>query len=142
MGIKGTVRRSQDGHIIHSNVDTDIIVTEEPKYGSDRKPEELYSIIEHFALGRRRLELFGEDHNVRPGWVTVGLSLSASNFSPQVFTRSHLRQCRQCISGAAPSHQYACASAWQDAGRFCPDRRRAWKIDQVDAMNGVAYSKA
>ena len=86
MGIKGTVRRSQDGHIIHSNVDTDIIVTEEPKYGSDRKPEELYAMIEHFALGRRRLELFGEDHNVRPGWVTVGLSLSASNFSSQVRT--------------------------------------------------------
>lgn len=84
MGIKGTVRRSQDGHIIHANIDTDIIVSEEPKYGSDRKPEELYAIIEHFALGRRRLELFGEDHNVRPGWVTVGLSLSASNFSPQV----------------------------------------------------------
>lgn len=84
MGIKGTVRRSQDGHIIHANVDTDIIVSEEFKYGSDRKPDELYHMIEHFALGRRRLELFGEDHNVRPGWVTVGLSLSASNFSPQV----------------------------------------------------------
>ena len=41
-------------------------------------------MIEHFVLGRRRLELFGEDHNVRPGWVTVGLSLSASNFSPEV----------------------------------------------------------
>ena len=58
--------------------------SEEPPYGSDRKPEEMYHIIEHFVLGRRRLELFGEDHNVRPGWVTVGLSLSASNFSPQV----------------------------------------------------------
>ena len=58
--------------------------SEEPPYGSDRKPEEMYHIIEHFAMGRRRLELFGEDHNVRPGWVTVGSSLSASNFSPQV----------------------------------------------------------
>ena len=58
--------------------------SEEPAYGSDRKPEEMYHMIEHFAMGRRRLELFGEDHNVRPGWVTVGSSLSASNFSPQV----------------------------------------------------------
>ncbi len=33
--------------------------------------------------GRRRLELFGEDHNIRPGWVTVGRDLSGSNFSPQ-----------------------------------------------------------
>jgi hypothetical protein len=33
MGIKGTVRRSSDGHIIHANVDTDIIISEEPEYG-------------------------------------------------------------------------------------------------------------
>lgn len=33
MGIKGTVRRSTDGHIIHANVDTDIIISEEPAYG-------------------------------------------------------------------------------------------------------------
>lgn len=37
-----------------------------------------------FAQGRRRLELFGEDHNIRPGWVTVGSSLVGSNFNPQV----------------------------------------------------------
>ena len=29
MGIKGTVRRNQDGHFIHANVDLDIIITEE-----------------------------------------------------------------------------------------------------------------
>ena len=29
MGIKGTVRRNQDGHFIHANVDLDIITTEE-----------------------------------------------------------------------------------------------------------------
>lgn len=33
MGIKGTVRRSTDGHIIHANVDTDIMISEEPEYG-------------------------------------------------------------------------------------------------------------
>ncbi|CAN6455706.1 unnamed protein product [Victoria cruziana] len=33
MGIKGTVRRSTDGHIIHANIDTDIIIAEEPPYG-------------------------------------------------------------------------------------------------------------
>ena len=38
-----------------------------------------------FAIsGRRRLELFGEDHNIRPGWVTVGTHLTSSNFNPQV----------------------------------------------------------
>lgn len=33
MGIKGTVRRSTDGHIIHANIDTDVIIAEEPPYG-------------------------------------------------------------------------------------------------------------
>lgn len=33
---------------------------------------------------RRRLELFGEDHNMRPGWVTVGKNISHSNFNRQV----------------------------------------------------------
>ncbi|KAL2650612.1 hypothetical protein R1flu_018740 [Riccia fluitans] len=87
MGIKGTVRRSTDGHIIHANVDTDIIISEEPPYGSTMKPEELYHIIEHFAQGQRRLELFGEDHNIRAGWVTVGKGLSSSNFNPQMYAK-------------------------------------------------------
>lgn len=30
MGVKGVVRRSQDSHFIHSNIDTDLIVEEEP----------------------------------------------------------------------------------------------------------------
>ena len=34
MGIKGTVRRSTDGHIIHANIDTDVIIAEEPPYGT------------------------------------------------------------------------------------------------------------
>ena len=50
MGIKGTVRRAQDAHVIHANVDTDIIVAEEAPFGSARKPDELYSLIEHFCL--------------------------------------------------------------------------------------------
>lgn len=53
MGIKGTVRRATDGHVIHANVDTDVIVSEEPPLGSTEKPEQMYSIIERFCLGRR-----------------------------------------------------------------------------------------
>ena len=33
MGIKGTVRRNQDGHFIHANIDLDIIITEETEIG-------------------------------------------------------------------------------------------------------------
>lgn len=52
--------------------------------GSTQKPEDMYRIIEHFALGRRRLELFGEDHNIRSGWLTAGKGLSSSNFNAEV----------------------------------------------------------
>lgn len=88
MGIKGTVRRSTDGHIIHANIDTDVIIAEEPPYGSTAKPEDMYRIIEHFSLGRRRLELFGEDHNIRSGWLTVGNGLSSSNFNAEAYVRN------------------------------------------------------
>ena len=49
VGIKGTVKRNHDGHIIHANVDTDVMLSEEPLYGATDKPTELYAIIEHFS---------------------------------------------------------------------------------------------
>ncbi|KAI8589576.1 MT-A70-domain-containing protein [Geranomyces variabilis] len=83
MGIKGTVRRATDGHFIHCNVDTDVIIAEEPADLSTRKPDELYHLIERFCMGRRRLELFGNDESIRPGWVTVGLGVSTSNWDKE-----------------------------------------------------------
>jgi hypothetical protein len=59
--------------------------------GSTKKPEDMYRIIEHFALGRRRLELFGEDHNIRPGWLTLGKGLSTSNFNKEVWSKRWLQ---------------------------------------------------
>lgn len=71
MGIKGTVRRSTDGDFIHANVDIDLIITEEPEIGNIEKPVEIFHIIEHFCLGRRRLHLFGRDSTIRPGETSV-----------------------------------------------------------------------
>ena len=39
VGIKGTVRRNYDGHIIHANVDTDVMLSEEPPPAWDPMPE-------------------------------------------------------------------------------------------------------
>jgi len=95
------VVRSTDGHFIHANVDTDVLVSEEFDYGSTRKPEEMYELIERFCLGRRRIELFGEVpqathasfdqlanvptlvqmHNIRRGWVTLGNAMPGTNYS-------------------------------------------------------------
>ena len=80
VGIKGQIKRGVDSHLINANIDTDVILSEEPPQGSTEKPEELYNIIERFCLGRKRIELFGEDRNKRPGWLTLGNMLSNSNF--------------------------------------------------------------
>lgn len=85
MGIKGTVRRSTDGDFIHANIDIDLIISEEPEYGSIAKPEEIFHIIEHFCLGRRRLHVFGRDVTVRPGWLSVGPALTNSNFNGETY---------------------------------------------------------
>lgn len=85
MGIKGTVRRSTDGDFIHANIDIDLIITEEPEYGSIEKPEEIFHIIEHFCLGRRRLHVFGRDTTIRPGWLTIGPGLTNSNFNSETY---------------------------------------------------------
>ena len=87
VGIKGAVKRGVDGHFIHANIDTDVIVSEEPPAGSTEKPDELYRIIERFCLGRKRIELFGEDRNKRPGWLTLGSSLSNSNFDLEKYNK-------------------------------------------------------
>ncbi|XP_044738370.1 N6-adenosine-methyltransferase non-catalytic subunit [Chrysoperla carnea] len=85
MGIKGTVRRSTDGDFIHANVDIDLIISEEPEYSSLEKPVEIFHIIEHFCLGRRRLHIFGRDSTIRPGWVTIGPELTNTNFNADLY---------------------------------------------------------
>lgn len=87
VGIKGSVNRSSDSYLIHSNIDDDIIVAEQaPHFACTRKPPEAYDIIERFCNSQRRLELFGLNHNLRPGWVTVGRDISiGSNYYPDYY---------------------------------------------------------
>ncbi|WFD35536.1 mRNA (2'-O-methyladenosine-N(6)-)-methyltransferase [Malassezia cuniculi] len=81
MGIRGTVVRSSDSYFVHCNVDTDVILWEgETVPGTSivspvRKPHQLYRIAENFCLGSRRVELFGTNRNLRPGWLTIGLDV-------------------------------------------------------------------
>ncbi|GAO47138.1 MT-A70-domain-containing protein [Saitoella complicata NRRL Y-17804] len=81
MGIKGTVRRSTDTHLIHCNVDTDTILAPSPPPSTPHaKPTELYHIIENFCLGRRRLEIFATDASLRRGWVSVGREMTRTTW--------------------------------------------------------------
>lgn len=83
LGVKGTLKRSVDTHFIHANCDTDLIMQEEMEFGSTFKPKELYETAEHFCLGRRRLELFGLDRNMRDGWLTIGRGLTYTNWNKE-----------------------------------------------------------
>jgi len=87
VGVKGTVKRSVDTHFIHANCDVDLIMEEEKSFGSTHKPIELYETIEHFCLGRRRLELFGRDRNLRDGWLTLGNGLTTDNWDKETYLK-------------------------------------------------------
>ena len=52
-------------------IDTDVIIWEGDPTDPTRKPPEMYSLIENFCLGIRRLEIFGRPSSLRRGWVTV-----------------------------------------------------------------------
>ncbi|KAF7798514.1 hypothetical protein EIP86_009735 [Pleurotus ostreatoroseus] len=71
MGIRGTVRRSTDSWFVHCNVDTDVIIWEGDPTDPTLKPPEMYTLIENFCLGLRRLELFGRARTLRKGWVSA-----------------------------------------------------------------------
>ncbi|KAF8064187.1 MT-A70-domain-containing protein [Lyophyllum atratum] len=71
IGIRGTVRRSTDSWFVHCNVDTDVIFWEGDASDPTRKPPEMYTLIENFCLGLRRLEIFGRPSSLRRGWITV-----------------------------------------------------------------------
>ena len=71
VGYIGDVRWASDSHFIHANVDTDVIVEEEPENGNPKKPDEIYDIIERFCLGKKRIELFGDRTSIRPGYKYI-----------------------------------------------------------------------
>ncbi|XP_013393324.1 methyltransferase-like protein 14 homolog [Lingula anatina] len=109
MGIKGTVRRSTDGDFIHANVDIDLIIDEEPEYGSKEKPVEIFHMMEHFCMGRRRIHVFGRDSTIRPGWLTIGPDVSSSNFDAELYNsyfnkepNGHLTGCSEEIDRLRP----------------------------------------
>lgn len=61
-------------HLTHQSslfADTDVILWEGDPTDPTRKPPEMYTLIENFCLGLRRLELFAHAHSLRRGWVSV-----------------------------------------------------------------------
>ncbi|CCH61583.1 hypothetical protein TBLA_0F00390 [Henningerozyma blattae CBS 6284] len=62
---------------LNKNIDTDIIVSTTRE--TSRKPDELYGIVERMVGPHaRKLEIFGRDHNRKPGWFTIGNQLNGT----------------------------------------------------------------
>ncbi|KAH0541935.1 hypothetical protein FGG08_003655 [Glutinoglossum americanum] len=104
IGMNGKMKRSTDGHIVHSNIDPDVIISagKSPQitfphhypantsraYFSDEAridcvglPPLIYDVIENLALGRRRLHIFANEASMRRGWVSVGPEILETNFN-------------------------------------------------------------
>jgi hypothetical protein len=116
MGVRGNVRRSSDGHIIHANVDTDVIISEEPEYGSTQKPEEMYAVIEHFALGAVVLSyrLTGSYH------LMSSCRVHSATCKPGRDVRRHQALCAGCAADlllflTPDVHFHLLALQWQHA---------------------------
>lgn len=89
MGLKGTLRRSEDIDLINCNIDTDTVL-EAPTDRPNVIPENIYKVIENFSLMSRRLHILpgttqesvapSLPTRSRPGWVVVGPDCFLDNF--------------------------------------------------------------
>lgn len=62
---------------INRSIDSQIMISSTRE--TSRKPDEIYGIVERLVgSGVRKLEIFGRQHNTRPGWLTVGNQLEGT----------------------------------------------------------------
>ena len=87
-------------------VNNDVIFAETRK--KSQKPEQLYHIIERMFPGARKVELFGRNHNIRKGWLTLGNQLG------EYYDWDHdLIQCDKCSQFIRVGHtRYVETSAY------------------------------
>lgn len=100
LGLKGTLRRSEDYDLINCNVDTDVIM-ESPYEHANVVPEAIYELIENFCLMTRRIHIvpghapLSKPVRPRPGWVTMSPDVfldnldSASTYFDETKTPGH-----------------------------------------------------
>ncbi|CAH6718474.1 karyogamy protein Kar4p [[Candida] jaroonii] len=87
MCITGTVRRSNDQHLIHCNIDTDLQFENESLVSYNAVPNSVYKIAENFSNFNRRLhiipyELGKTPIKLRHGWVILSPDVLLNNFNP------------------------------------------------------------
>ena len=65
------MRQSEPQRASPRSTETDVLLWEGDASDPTLKPPEMYTLIENFCLGLRRLEIFGRARTVRRGWVTA-----------------------------------------------------------------------
>lgn len=73
---------------LNRKLDMDVVVSGTRE--TLRKPDEIYDIAERMVgVHARKLEIFGRDHNTRPGWFTVGNQLQGDNIIEESVSRKY-----------------------------------------------------
>ena len=84
VGVKGAAR------CVNRHLDCDVLVAEVRE--TSRKPDEMYALLERLSPGTRKLEIFGREHNTRPGWVTLGNQLPGARLGDDNLRRRFLQR--------------------------------------------------
>lgn len=135
VGIRGTVRRSTDTNFVHCNIDTDALFwpgetstggsTADGPVDLRAKPPELYSLIENFCLGTRRVELFGNNRNIRRGWLTIGHPSALGPTAPRW---------QEVLAGKNPASQQTSA---RERGSLEPEAYNKARFDSFFEVDPV-----
>ncbi|KAJ3140509.1 N6-adenosine-methyltransferase subunit mettl3 [Geranomyces variabilis] len=84
VGVKG------DPAVHNPGINSDVLVAEVRE--TSRKPDEVYGLIDRLSPGTRKIEIFGRQHNARPGWTTLGNQLEGVRIcDPDVLQRYNAR---------------------------------------------------
>ncbi|ODV87722.1 hypothetical protein CANARDRAFT_183026, partial [[Candida] arabinofermentans NRRL YB-2248] len=63
---------------LNKHMDPQILISSTRE--TSRKPDEIYGIVDRLVGPRvRKLEIFGRQHNTRPGWFTIGNQLDGTH---------------------------------------------------------------
>ncbi|ODV94134.1 hypothetical protein PACTADRAFT_4088 [Pachysolen tannophilus NRRL Y-2460] len=94
VGIKGNPKWLNNG------LDVDIIVSSTRE--TSRKPDEVYGMVERLVGQKsRKLEIFGRDHNTRPGWFTIGNQLNGDHIIEKEVANKYRESKKNNSSGIA-----------------------------------------
>eukprot|EP00049_Salpingoeca_infusionum_P025329 m.18638 g.18638 ORF g.18638 m.18638 type:complete len:346 (+) comp7922_c0_seq3:121-1158(+) len=96
VGRKGKVEMAL-GHL-----ECDVIVSK--VRAASQKPDEFYNMVDRLFPSGHKLELFGRQHNTRPGWLTLGDQLQGVHLVDEELQQRYVEQFAKHISQSSSTH--------------------------------------